>query len=80
MYICQSQSPNSSYLPFPPWCLYIYSLCLCLYFCFANKIIYTLKEHFFLNLESFEEMEKFKYHPSKEGFGTQMGSLELLVT
>ena len=29
-------------LPFPPWCPYIYSLCLCLYFSFANKIIYTI--------------------------------------
>ena len=47
MCICQSQSLNSSYLPFPPWCLYVYSLCLCLYFCFANKIISTLKEYFF---------------------------------
>ena len=25
----------------PPWCPYICSLHLCLYFCFANKIIYT---------------------------------------
>ena len=47
MCICQSQSLNLSYLPFPPWCLYVYFLCLCLYFCFANKIISTLKEHFF---------------------------------
>ena len=28
--------------PFPPWYPYICSLCLCLYFCFANKIIYTI--------------------------------------
>jgi len=26
-------------LPFPVWYLYICSLCLCLYFCFANKFI-----------------------------------------
>ena len=26
-------------LLFPPWCPYIYSLLLCLYFCFANNII-----------------------------------------
>ena len=26
----------------PPWFPYIFSLCLCLYFCFANKIIYTI--------------------------------------
>ena len=29
-------------LPFPSWYPYICSLCLCLYFCFANKIIYTI--------------------------------------
>ena len=43
MYKCQSQSPQ--FLPphpFPPWYLYICSLHLCLYFCFANKIIYTI--------------------------------------
>ena len=28
--------------PFPPWSPYICSLCLCLYFCFANKVIYTI--------------------------------------
>ena len=26
-------------IPFLSWCLYICSLCLCLYFCFANKFI-----------------------------------------
>ena len=42
VYICQSQSPKSSHtLPFPPWYPYICSLCLCLYFCFVNKIVYT---------------------------------------
>ena len=38
-------APVSQFLPpsfFPPWCPYIYSLLLCLYFCFANKIIYTI--------------------------------------
>ena len=36
--------PNSQFLPslFPPQYPYICSLCLCLYFCFANKIIYTV--------------------------------------
>ena len=29
-------------LHFPPWCPYICSLRLCLYFCLANKIIYTI--------------------------------------
>ena len=28
--------------PVSPWYPYICSLCLCLYFCFANKIIYTI--------------------------------------
>ena len=40
VYICQPQSPNSSHcLPFPPWHLYVYSLHLCLYFCFAKGLI-----------------------------------------
>ena len=39
--LCQSQSP-SSYPSFPPWYPYIISQCLCLYFCFPNKIIYTI--------------------------------------
>ena len=35
-------SPNSSHpSPFPLWYPYVCSLCLCLYFCFVNKIIYT---------------------------------------
>ena len=42
VYICQSQSPNSFQPPFPPWYLYICSLHLCLYFCFANKIIFNI--------------------------------------
>ena len=41
-YISQFQSLNSSYSSFPPWYPYICSLCLCLYFCFASKIIYTI--------------------------------------
>ena len=42
-FTCQSPSPNSSHhLPFTPWHPYICSLHLCLYFCFANKIIYTM--------------------------------------
>ena len=41
MYICQSQPPNLSQLPLPSCCPYICSLHLCLYFCFANKTIYT---------------------------------------
>ena len=28
----------------PPWYPYICSLCLCLYFCFANRIMYTKNE------------------------------------
>ena len=28
--------------PFPPWYPYVCSLCLCLYFCFANKFICTI--------------------------------------
>ena len=41
MYICQSSIPNLSQLPLPSCCPYICSLHLCLYFCFANKTIYT---------------------------------------
>ena len=36
----QYQSPSCS--PFPFWYSYICSLHLCLYLCFANKIIYTI--------------------------------------
>ena len=36
--IRQSQSPNSSHPTLPPWCPYVCSLHLCLYFCLANKI------------------------------------------
>ena len=42
MYICQSQSPNSSHTHFPPWYPYICSPRLYLYFSFVNKIIYTI--------------------------------------
>ena len=43
VYICQSQSPNSSHPPpFPPWYPYICPLHLCLYLCSANNIIYTI--------------------------------------
>jgi len=38
---CQSQSPSSSHPLFTPWYPYICSRCLCLYFCLADKIIYT---------------------------------------
>ena len=37
--------PISQFIPPPPlpsWCPYICSLHLCLYFCFASKIIYTI--------------------------------------
>ena len=48
VYICQSQSPNSSRhhhppaTAFPPWCPYVCSLHLCLYFCPANRFIFTI--------------------------------------
>ena len=45
VYICQSQSPNSSHPltpTFSPWCPYVCSLHLCLYFCLANWFIYTI--------------------------------------
>ena len=41
--------PVSQFLPphsFPPWYPYICSVCLCLYFCFANKMIYTIFSRF----------------------------------
>ena len=40
VYVCQSQSPSSSHLPFPAWYPYVCSLHLYLYFCLATKIIY----------------------------------------
>ena len=46
MYICQSQSPNSPHTPFLPLvsihtCGDTSAVCLCLYFCFVNKFVYT---------------------------------------
>ena len=46
VYICQSPSPSSSHPSLPPWYPYVCSLCLCLYFCFANKTIYTISFRF----------------------------------
>ena len=43
VYICQSHSPSSSHPALPttptptPWCPYVCSVHLCLYFCFANR-------------------------------------------
>ena len=39
LYICQCHSPNSSHHSPDPWYPCVHSLCLCLYFCFANKFI-----------------------------------------
>ena len=33
-------------IPFPLWCPYICSLCLCLYFCFVNRFIYAIFSRF----------------------------------
>ena len=42
---CIHVNPNlpvhPTLLSFPPWYPYICSLCLCLYFCFVNKIVYA---------------------------------------
>ena len=42
MYVCQSQSPNPSHIPHFPLGIHKCSLHLCLYFCFANKLICTI--------------------------------------
>ena len=42
--MCWSQSLNSSHPSFPSWYLYACSPCLCLYFSFANRIIYTMAQ------------------------------------
>ena len=39
VYICQSQSPNSSHPPFPCLGIGMFVLCLCFYFHFANRFI-----------------------------------------
>ena len=41
VYMCQSQSPNSSHLTSFPPDIHTFILYMCLYFCFVNKIIYT---------------------------------------
>ena len=43
VYMCQSQSLNLSHPYFLPWYSYICPLCLCIYFFFANKFIYTIR-------------------------------------
>ena len=40
--VCQSQSLNSSHPLSPSWYPQAYFLCLCLYFCFADKITFTI--------------------------------------
>ena len=42
MYVCQFQSPNPSHIPHFPLGIHKCSLHLCLYFCFANKLICTI--------------------------------------
>ena len=44
--ICQCQSPNLSHPAFPRLGPYICSLCLCFYFCFANRFICTVFSRF----------------------------------
>ena len=40
---CIYVNPISQFLPLPyPWYPYMCSLCLCLYFCFVNKIAYSI--------------------------------------
>ena len=39
--------------PWPPWHPYVCSLCLCLYFCVANKFICTILHQLFWELISF---------------------------
>ena len=46
--VCQSQSSSSFYSPVPSWCSYICSLCLCLYFYFANRFIGTIFSRFYI--------------------------------
>ena len=48
-YVCQSQSPNSSYPLFTIlWYPCVCSLHLCLSFCLTNKVIYEIKRHLLL--------------------------------
>ena len=51
VYICPSQSPIHSN-PLCPWYPHISAPCLCLYFCFSGKIIYTifLDPHICINI------------------------------
>ena len=53
-------------LPFPSWYPYIYSLHPCLYFCFANKIIYTifLNPHICVNMYVFLFLTYFTLYDS----------------
>ena len=49
--------PKSSHSPFAPWCPYVCSLCLCLYYYFANRLICTT----FLDLLSLQPNLKANY-------------------
>ena len=44
---------SQSIPPLPPWYPYVYSLHLCLYFCFADKFIYTIFQipHICVNIQ-----------------------------
>ena len=49
MFVCHSNLPIHPVPSFSSRCPYIYSLHLCLYFCFANKIIYI--PHILVNIQ-----------------------------
>ena len=55
VYICQSKLPVHPTLSplFFPWYPYVCSLHLCLYFCFANKIIYHFSRFHCISLSYF---------------------------
>ena len=69
MCICQPQSPNSSHHhhrpapPLPPWCPYVCSLHLCLYFCPANRFICTIFLGSTYNFDSLPD-PKSKHYPT----------------
>ena len=56
MHVYQSQSPNSSHLTSFPPDIHTFILCMCLSFCFVNKIIHTI----FLDYHIISILKKWK--------------------
>ena len=88
VYICQSQSPGSFPLP-QPRCLYVCTLHLRLYFCFANRFNCTIfldstymhyyLIYFFLTQENLRLAVLFEFHVGRYGLLSSGIKCSLLI-